>query len=209
MTALGHQSVLNAMNGLANYHQRKHEYEEAMELYEQCLDICETHYGRDDANTLTTMNNLAVLYTNTEEREKALPLYIECYETRKKIYGETHPDTLMSLHNLANYHASSVSDGEEDSASENMEHLDKALELYLLCVKQYSTVLGEDHPDTFHSLDGLAHIYYRMNDYENALTTYEKCNNKRRNNLGDDHVDTIRTKNARQTVLEQLGLDDE
>ena len=47
------------------------------------------------------------------------------------------------------------------------------------------------HVDTLASMNSLADLYYRIEQYDKALPLFDECLAKRRQVLGDDHEDTV------------------
>ena len=64
---------------------------------------------------------------------------------------------------------------------------DRALPMVEECLAKKKRVLGEDHPDTLMSLNGLAGLFYSKGDYDRALPMVEECLAKRKRVLGEDH----------------------
>ena len=71
-----------------------------------------------------------------------------------------------------------------------------------------SRILGDDHPDTFVSLDNLALLLFRMGAYDRALPLYEQRLVKRRGILGDDHPDTMQSLNSLALLFSRQGAYD-
>ena len=66
-------------------------------------------------------------------------------------------------------------------------------------------VLGDDHPSTLASLNGLAVLFKHMVQYDRALLLYEECLAKYKRVLGDDHPDTLRSLNGLAGLFESKG----
>jgi len=52
-------------------------------------------------------------------------------------------------------------------------------------------VLGEEHPDTFKSMDSLAVLLQNQRKYDEAEVLYRKALDGRKKVLGEEHPDTL------------------
>ncbi len=59
------------------------------------------------------------------------------------------------------------------------------------CLAKRKGKLGEDHPDTLHSINNLAVLYSSQSLYAKAEPLYVECLAKRKAKLGDNHPDTL------------------
>jgi len=144
------------------FYQQAGEYDKALPLYEQALQIRRQVLGLQHPDTAQSLNNLADLYDSQGEYDKALPLYEQALQIRKQVLGLQHPDTALSLNNLAYLY---------DSQGE----YDKALPLYEQALQIRKQVLGLQHPDTAVSLNNLAVLYYSQGEYDKALPLYKQA----------------------------------
>ena len=92
---------LDITNSMADMHSQSGRYEEAEELYRECLEKRKRVLGPDHPDTLMTMNNLALNYYDQEKYTEAEELYRECLESYKRVLGPDHPDTLKTMNGLA------------------------------------------------------------------------------------------------------------
>ena len=72
-------------------------YAEALELYEQALEIQEAAYGEEDPETLDIINWIAEMYFYLEDYAKEKEYYERALTVQLKIYGEEHTDTAVFL----------------------------------------------------------------------------------------------------------------
>src|SRR5260370_19930011 len=75
--------------------------------------------------------------------------------------------------------------------------LAKALPLYEQTLAKLKVKLGDDHPDTLHSMNNLATAYRADGQLAKALPLYEQTLARRKAKLGDDHPDTLRSMDHR------------
>jgi hypothetical protein len=66
-------------------------------------------------------------------------------------------------------------------------------------------VLGEDHPDTMHSMHNLALTRRDLGDLQGARELFEQALAGRRRVLGEDHPDTLQSRNDLAEVRRELG----
>jgi tetratricopeptide (TPR) repeat protein len=72
---------------------------------------------------------------------------------------------------------------------------EKAEPLYVNCLRQRKQLLGEDHPDTLWSLNGLGSLYKKEGKYHEAEPLYLECYQRRQVVLGAGHADTLWSQN--------------
>ena len=101
-TASNEEERLRLMNALGRLYEDQGKYDEALPLYEECLQVSKEVLGDRHPNTLGSINNLAMLYKSQGEYSKALPLYEECLQVSKEVLGDRHPDTLYCKRGLVN-----------------------------------------------------------------------------------------------------------
>jgi hypothetical protein len=65
--------------------------------------------------------------------------------------------------------------------------------------------LGDEHPDTLTSANGLAGVLYRLGEGERARQLFANTLTQRRQVLGEDHPDTLTSANGLAVVLRMLG----
>jgi tetratricopeptide (TPR) repeat protein len=85
--------------GAANW--RKREFQEAISLYVECLELRRKLLPRDHDDMITTLNALGATYLSAGEKKNALPYFLEALEIRK--FSQTPqniPDTAMLWNNL-------------------------------------------------------------------------------------------------------------
>jgi hypothetical protein len=69
----------------------------------------------------------------------------------------------------------------------------------------YRRVLGDDHPDTLHSMSNLAATRLDLGDLDGARDLQEQALVARRRVLGDNHPDTLRSIDNLAQVRRLLG----
>ncbi len=104
--------VATTLNNLANLHQAKNEYEDALKEYEEALGIYRKLAEENPSTYLPdvamTLNNLANLHQAKNEYEDALKEYEEALEIRRKLAEENRQvyiiDVAQCCYNLSNFY---------------------------------------------------------------------------------------------------------
>jgi RNA polymerase sigma factor (sigma-70 family) len=141
-----HPDTLNSRNSLATAYLSAGRVAEAIDSFEQTLDVRRRILGPDDPDTLTLQNNLASAYQDAGRLEEAIQLYALNLQTRERLLGGDHPSTLNSRGNLA-------------AAYRAAGRADEAIPLLERTLAGREQALGPDHPDTQTSRRNLAQAY--------------------------------------------------
>jgi tetratricopeptide (TPR) repeat protein len=75
-------------------------FEEAREMYERWLRICEGKFGRKHRETLNCIGSMAALLREQGRLAEAEPLYREALEGKRQTLGDQHPSTLIGINSL-------------------------------------------------------------------------------------------------------------
>ena len=157
--------TLALLRKLADFFEKKREYDRALPLYEECLDISKRVLGEYHPETLKSLNDIyKVLNMMGYESEY---IYKELLAKRRRVLGEDHPDTLESLFNLAFYFFYRRHD------------YDRAQPLFEELLAKQKRLLGDDHPHTLASIINLANIEKRRQKKETGASLGGKSKNKR------------------------------
>lgn len=89
-----HPAVADSLTKLADFHCRKHQYEEMEPLLKEALAIREKICGSEHSAVATELKNLGRLYVSLARFEEAEPLYERSIQIRRKLLGANHPKTL-------------------------------------------------------------------------------------------------------------------
>jgi len=73
-----------------------------------------------------------------------------------------------------------------------MGRIKEAVQLHEETLKLRKSVLEPEHPDIFHSMEGLAFSLHMLGQRHEANQLYENILTMRRRVLGEDHPDTVR-----------------
>jgi tetratricopeptide (TPR) repeat protein len=92
-----HPDTIASLNNLAEFFERKYDYDRALPLLEELLPKRKRALGEDNPETLKSLNNLANLFYSRGEYDRAVPLYEELLAKQKRLLGEDDPNTLASF----------------------------------------------------------------------------------------------------------------
>ena len=76
-------------------------YQRALELDQQALDMRRKLFGEQHPDIASLLNNLASDYSALGNPQRALELGQQALEMRRELLGATHPDTIYSLRFVA------------------------------------------------------------------------------------------------------------
>lgn len=77
------------------------QYEQAVPLWREALELGEQELGPDHLTTATLLNNLAALYEALGHYQAAEPFYQRALDINTAVLGPDHPKVAASLINLA------------------------------------------------------------------------------------------------------------
>lgn len=195
-SGLDNVRTLEVMNTLGRLYELQNRKEDAERAYQDCLQRRLKLLGPTHPQTLDSVNNLALLYGSGYggRLADAKALCKLCLKQRRasSMLGEDHPDTIASASNLASLYYRQAQQSDADAGEQ--EHLvAKAENLFRYCLAKRVELLGEDHPDTIHSMNDLASLCLVKGDGHEAAKLYHECYYQRKTTLGEDHRETLQS----------------
>jgi tetratricopeptide (TPR) repeat protein len=161
--------------------------------------------GGDDPHTLSIARYLAWALREMGRHAAARELDEDSLARQRRLRGNDHPDTLASAHSLA-------VDLRRLSEASNLPipqrrrvEAQAARDLDADTLARRRRILGDDHPDTLRTANGLAVDLLKLGDVEAARDLYEETLARRRRALGDDHPDTLISASNLAARLHTLG----
>ena len=177
-----HPETLTTRNNLAVAYRSVGDYERAIEMFGEVLEVQSGVLGPDHPNTLITRHNLAMAYRGVGDYERAIEMYMEVLEVEVRVLGSDHPETLTTCNNLAGaYHG--VGD------------YGRAIEMFKGVLEVETRVLGSDHSSTLTTRNNLAVVYGGVGDYGRAIEMFKGVLEVQSRVLGPNHPDTLTTRN--------------
>jgi len=207
-----------AFLGVARFYKGQGLYASAVDPYQTCLKVSESHLGADHPSVATSLNNLAELYRVQGKYSEAEPLYLRSLEIRERQLGADHPDVAQSLNNLAGLYNSQGKYSEAEPLYRRSLEIDKRIygedhpeiatdlnnfaglyrsqgkyseaePLYVRSLEIDKRIYGEDHPEIATDLNNLALLYKSQGKYSDAEPLYLRSLEIRERQLGADHPD--------------------
>ncbi len=170
--------LANTMDNLADVLGRTADYDRALEIQQESLEIRE---GLDNQPSIErrlqkaeTLTGMADLLSRKGDDEAALPLILESLAIRRAIREPVHADIAENLEDLGlNYYDR----GDYDTA---IEHLQAAVDMR-------RELISGPYPATSAALSNLALVHADAGNYEAAETLYSEALEMDRSYFGDKH----------------------
>lgn len=208
----GHPDTLYSMNGLGFVYTAMRNYELAKQYIDEALNIGK-ELGENNPSTLTSRYCLGWLEYNIglskydeQHYEEAKAHFAEAevnlnkaLDGREKVfrYYPDHPAILEAKNALAMlYSAMGNLSNEELNYEEAKTLFAKAQGYFNEALSGRQRVLGNDHPATLETQNGLALLYWAMGKYSDAKKLLEDALSSRITILGAEHPDTLATQEA-------------
>ena len=135
-----HPDTLDVVHSLGNLLlRRKNTRDEAEELFNDWLDLCEHELGAGHAATLRMVNNLALVLKKLRQLERAKELFQRAAQGREALFGFDDAAVLQSYTNLAN-------------CLRDLKQYDEAEPLYRKIIESKTQLLGSEHESTLLTL---------------------------------------------------------
>jgi CHAT domain-containing protein/Tfp pilus assembly protein PilF len=170
----------------------KGQYDAALSLIEEVLQIRENAFGLEHPDVAMALNDLAGMHMEKANYERALPLFERSLVIREKTLGQDHPDVAVSLNNLAMLQ---YSKGDYE----------RALPLFKRSLAISEKNLGEHHPIIATTLNNLGALHMQKGDYERAVPIFERSLAIREKTLGEHHPQVARSLNNLGVLYEKKG----
>ncbi len=173
---LAEQTTYFSLKGIINLLEQQGQFDEAIQLTEQSLDLARKIWGNEHKNVATTLNNLALLYYKQGKYNLAEPLYQEALAIYKHLFKRDNPDVATTLNNLA-------------SLYDNQEKYSEAESLHQDALSMRKRLFKTDHPDIVISLNNLACLYHNQKKYSEAELFAQEVLAMRKRLFRRDHTD--------------------
>jgi tetratricopeptide (TPR) repeat protein len=152
-------SVYN-QRALIKYHQG--EFNEAIQLFQQVLEINRKALPPNHPELAESYNNIGMVYNDMGDYPQALSSYEKVLEIRQHSLPPTHPDFAQTYIDIG-------------SICQSMGDYSKALSFYEKAVDIQQQSLPPQHPDLGQTNKKLGSVFNDMDDYEKALSFYQKA----------------------------------
>ena len=147
------------MANLAKYNYYLSNYDEAIRLGTEALEITRENVGTDHPDYASWLNNLAMYIGKLGDYDEAIRLRIEAMEITGRTVGVDHPNYAIRLGNLAsNYFA--------------LGNYEEAIRLGTEALEITGRTVGTDHSDYATWLGNLAEYYNALGGYDEVVRLF-------------------------------------
>ena len=209
-------------------------YEEAMKLYNQALQILQLVYGSNSHNMDTYYCNMGSLYFDVGDYDKASFYHGEALAIRESSLPPNDPNLAVSYNKIGKiYYETAKYDKALDSYRRafeirittvhpyhpflaisynnlglvytKIEKFSEALSSHGEALKIRLKSLPENHPDTADSYENIGSVYYNQQNYPDALLNHEKAYEIRQKCLSENHLSLASSHNNIGLVYLKTG----
>jgi tetratricopeptide (TPR) repeat protein len=176
------ETLVVAMNYLANLYKEQGKLAEAEQMLKQALQGIEETLGTTHISTLTTVSNLGTIYRNQGKLVEAEQMYKQALQGKKETLGSSHVSTLYTINNLGILYT------EQGKLAE-------AEQMYKQALQGKEETLGSSHISTLNTVNNLGLLYTEQGKLAEAEQVYKQVLQGREETLGSSHVSTLNTVN--------------
>ena len=179
-------------SNLGNLFEYFGEYDNSLELYQQCLDIELKKLGKHHLDEAAAYNNIGSVWNKKGEYDKALDFYQRCLDIELKTLGKKHPSVSTSISNIG-------------LVWDNKGEYDKALEFYQQSLDIQLKALGNQHPDVATSYNNIGLVWDDKGEYNKALEFCQLSLDIKLKTLGNEHPSVATSYNNIGSVWKSKG----
>ena len=229
----GSYELAVSLHELGGAHYMKGDFDEAIDLYRQAIEIFRSLPGDPDEEFIKTLQDLGLVYTERGDLARGEPYYREALALNRARVGDVHPINAIILANLG---VSRAWQGDLDEAAPLLEdslgvfqqlpgtsfesavlrrHLanvaifrgehDRAEWLLRDAMEVAVDKLGDEHPHVASIREGRAHLSYRRGDLAAAERELTSAIGIQERALGTDHIHVATTLTTLGRVLTAGG----
>jgi tetratricopeptide (TPR) repeat protein len=138
------------------------EYEDAIALHEQAIELTAASLGEDHPTMATTLGNLAAVYIDMGKPLEARALFERVLALREATLGADNPSTISTINNIA------VTYGSAGDYT-------KAKQLLADALVRRERALGKNHPLVAEALGNLGAMHTNLGEYDEARKVLERA----------------------------------
>ncbi|HSM36079.1 MAG TPA: serine/threonine-protein kinase [Longimicrobiales bacterium] len=184
------------LNALGLALDRLGEYDEALRIMEESLQIRRAFFGERHTEVALSLLDYASVLQSAGKFDEAIELLEECLSIRRELLGDRHPNVAYALNHIG---LAQQRRGDLDAAEDALGEA--------LSIRRES--LGEDHLQVGTSLNNLAVVSYFAGDYALAAERFRRAVAIWTDELGDEHQDVLSGLNNLGASLRAAGELDE
>ncbi len=185
---------IDVMQGLANLHKDRGDYETAETLMREALTIQTERFGPEHSDVASAYNDLARTVEAQGRLDESVDLYRKAVAIRRQ--AEPTTDLAANLNNLAN-------------ALGNLGEYEASIPLYVEAREIVTDQLGDAHPYIGFISSSLSIAYTYTDRLDEALEETDRAVEIGRSQLGNEHPFTATALYNKGSVLEDLGRTEE
>ncbi|CAF3828049.1 unnamed protein product [Rotaria sp. Silwood1] len=185
------QGLARCLQNLANIHQTKGEFDQAINKYNQALKIFQELPGDQNTWVAKCFHNLGVIYTRQCRFTEAVQCYKDALNIRETILPHTHHEIGMTLLNMGNVCCAN------DDYDQALRYFERALGIFTIS-------LPSEHPSiaTIYCNMGVAYLL-RSSDYQQSLVFLNRAASIYHSTLPPDHPNIHRCDNMIDCVIQK------
>ena len=116
-----HPDVAATLGNMAIVYKDQGNFDKALEMHNQELEIERKFKGNDHPDVAKTLNNIAMIYDDQGKYDEALANYEESLRVKRKVHGgNDHPDVAQSIWGIA---LVKQNQGKFDESLQDFEHV--------------------------------------------------------------------------------------
>lgn len=215
--------IFNASSGFREAERLEQEgnYDDALPLVEQTLQIFEQTWGVENVDYARALNLIANIYTGKKDYAKAEPLYQRALKIRESVLGAEHPDVAASCNDMARFYSLTEDTAKTESfalraltireSTLDSNHFYTGYALhdygrYLFDSQKYGKAeeilkralaileksLNEDHPQYAMALHSLGILYDTTGNFNSSIQLYKRELSSKEKANGKDSLPVAR-----------------
>ncbi|PSR53067.1 hypothetical protein AHMF7605_05765 [Adhaeribacter arboris] len=184
--------VADALHVMGIVHYYRGNYDQAMQFYQQALQLKLALLGDTHPNLSSSYNNIGIIYYRKGDYEQALEYYQKDLQVCLKKNGDNRVSIGASYGNIGNVYF-------------DKGDYEQALTYTQLALKFKQEALGEFHPDLANTYNSLGNIYSSKGELDKALEYNFKALHLWLPAFGEAHPNVAAAYNNIGTIYEEKG----
>lgn len=171
-------------------------YEEALQIAESSLKLCEQSFGKDSPKTIDSLKNLAAVYAGLEQHEKSANTYKRIVKLQEAQVGENDKRLISLLVLMGNQYSMDKKDA-------------VALSAYNRALKIADITNEMDSKEFIPMLKRTSILNANTGNYSKSIDHYKRLIALQEKHLGSGHLDTAESLAFYSVVLRIAGKEKE
>lgn len=167
-------------------------YEEALQIAESSLKLCEQSFGKDNPKTMDSLKNLAAVYAVLDQNEKSADTYKRIVKMQEEQVGKNDKSLINILVLMGNQYLIA----KKGSA---------ALSAYDHALKIADVVYEKDSKELIPILKRTSFLYVNAANVSKSIDHYKRLIALQEKHLGPEHLETAESLDFYSMVLRMTG----